>query len=118
MSAQGPRLPARVVAPRRVQLVTLPVALWALAGAARVVLPVFVVAAVIALILNPMVTVVQRARVPRGRSVAPVSLARFGDPLTAMWVALAVPRPQRLEAATSSSSHGGPRGSRSPARRP
>jgi predicted PurR-regulated permease PerM len=63
-----------------VQLVTLPVALlalWALARAAGVVLLVFVVAAVIALILNPMVAVVQRARVPRGLSVALVYLAFF-----------------------------------------
>jgi predicted PurR-regulated permease PerM len=63
-----------------VQLVTLPVALlalWALARAAGVVLLVFIVAAVIALILNPMVTVVQRARVPRGLSVALVYLAFF-----------------------------------------
>ena len=73
-------MPAPVVVPRWVQLVTLPVALlalWALARAAGVVLLVFVVAAVIALILNPMVTVVQRARVPRGLSVALVYLAFF-----------------------------------------
>jgi predicted PurR-regulated permease PerM len=75
----GP-VPAPVVVPRWVQLVTLPVALlalWALARAAGVVLLVFIVAAVIALILNPMVGVVQRARVPRGLSVGVVYLGFF-----------------------------------------
>ena len=74
-------MPAPVVVPRWVQLVTLPVgllALWALARAAGVVLLVFIVAAVIALILNPMVSVVQRARVPRGLSVGLVYVAFFG----------------------------------------
>jgi predicted PurR-regulated permease PerM len=63
-----------------VQLVTLPIVLlglWALARAAGVVLLVFVVAAVIALILNPMVTVVQRTRVPRGLAVAVVYVGFF-----------------------------------------
>ncbi len=81
MSAEPPRMPAPVVVPRWMQLVTLPVALlalWALARAAGVVLLVFIVAAVIARILNPMVAVVQRARIPRGVSVAVVYLAFFG----------------------------------------
>jgi predicted PurR-regulated permease PerM len=81
MSTEPPSMPAPVVVPRWVQLVTLPIALlalWALARAAGVVLLVFVVAAVIALILNPMVSVVQRARVPRGLSVALVYVAFFG----------------------------------------
>ena len=76
----APQVPATVVVPRWVQLVTLPVlllGLWALARAAGVVLLVFIVAAVTALILNPMVTVVQRARVPRGLAVAIVYLAFF-----------------------------------------
>ena len=80
-AAEPPRMPAPVVVPRWVQLVTLPVALlalWALARAAGVVLLVFIVAGVIALILNPMVGVVQRARVPRGLAVAVVYLAFFG----------------------------------------
>ncbi len=79
-SADPPRVPAPVMVPRWVQLASLPVillALWALARAAGVVLLVFIVAAVIALILNPIVTVVQRARVPRGISVGLVYLGFF-----------------------------------------
>jgi predicted PurR-regulated permease PerM len=49
-------------------------AVWALARAAGGVLLLFVVAAVIALILNPMVTMLQRARLPRGLAVAVVYL--------------------------------------------
>jgi predicted PurR-regulated permease PerM len=75
MSDQPPTSVPPLVVPRWVQLVTLPLlllGLWALARAAGVVLLVFIVAAVIALILNPIVTVVQRARLPRGLSVATV----------------------------------------------
>jgi predicted PurR-regulated permease PerM len=72
--------PPRVVVPRWVQLVLLPIALlalWALAKAAGKVLLIFIVAAVIALILNPAVAFVQRLRVPRGLSVLVVYLAFF-----------------------------------------
>jgi predicted PurR-regulated permease PerM len=75
-----PRVPATVIVPRWVQLVTLPLlvlAVWALARAAGVVLLIFIVAAVTALILNPMVTVVQRTRLPRGLAVAIVYLGLF-----------------------------------------
>src|SRR4051794_31889661 len=65
-----------VVVPRWVQLVMLPLgilALWALARAAGTVLLIFIVAAVIALILNPLVTGLQRRlRFPRGLAVATV----------------------------------------------
>lgn len=73
--------PQRVVVPRWVQLVVLPLsllALWALARAAGKVLVIFVVAAVIALILNPLVAFLQRrARLPRGLAVLAVYLAFF-----------------------------------------
>jgi predicted PurR-regulated permease PerM len=72
--------PPRTVVPRWVQLVLLPLALlalWALAKAAGKVLLIFVVAAVIALILNPVVAFVQRPRVPRGLAVLVVYLAFF-----------------------------------------
>ncbi len=72
--------PARAIVPRWVQLVLLPLALlalWALAKAAGKVLLIFVVAAVIALILNPVVSFVQRPRVPRGLAVLVVYLAFF-----------------------------------------
>lgn len=68
----APPAVAPVVVARWVQLVVLPVgllALYALAHAAGVVLLVFIVAAVVALILNPFVTLVQRARLPRTLSV-------------------------------------------------
>jgi predicted PurR-regulated permease PerM len=73
--------PARMVVPRWVQLVLLPIsllALWALARAAGKVLVLFVVAAVIALILNPLVAFLQRrTRLPRGLAVLAVYLAFF-----------------------------------------
>jgi predicted PurR-regulated permease PerM len=61
-----------VVVPRWIQLVALPlgiIALYLVAKAAGVVLLAFTVAAVIALILNPMVTFLQRRRVPRGLAI-------------------------------------------------
>lgn len=73
--------PPKVTVPRWVQLGTLPVALlgvWALARAAGVVLLVFVIAAVIALMLNPLVKAVHRgSRFPRGLAVAVVYLGFF-----------------------------------------
>ena len=76
----APRAHRPVVVPRWVQLVMLPLAvlaLYALAHAAGVVLLLFLAAAVVALILNPLVTLVQRARVPRTVAVIAVYLAIF-----------------------------------------
>ncbi len=78
-TAEPPR-PPRVVVPRWMQLVLLPlslVALWLLARAAGKVLVIFVVAAIIGLILNPAVALVQRGRLPRGLAVLAVYLAFF-----------------------------------------
>ena len=72
--------PPRAVVPRWVQLVLLPLALlvlYALAKAAGKVLLVFLVAGVIALILNPAVAFAQRRRLPRGLAVLAVYLAFF-----------------------------------------
>ena len=72
--------PTRVVVPRWVQLVLLPLALlatWALARAAGKVLVIFIIAGLIALILNPAVAFVHRARIPRGLAVLAVYLAFF-----------------------------------------
>ena len=72
--------PPRTVVPRWVQLVLLPIALlalWAVAKAAGKVLLLFIVAAVIALILNPLVALLQRSRLPRGLAVLTVYLAFF-----------------------------------------
>jgi predicted PurR-regulated permease PerM len=72
--------PPRVLVPRWIQLVLLPVALlatWALAKAAGKVLLIFIVAGIIALILNPAVAFLQRSRLPRGLAVLTVYLAFF-----------------------------------------
>lgn len=72
------RPPVRpVVVPRWVQLVLLPLlvlAFYALARAAGSVLLIFIVAGVIALILNPLVAALRRWRVPRPLAVAAVYL--------------------------------------------
>ena len=75
-----PPAPSPVVVPRWVQMVVVPLAalaLYALARAAGPVLLIFLVSAVIALILNPLVKLVQRARVPRGLAVAAVYIGFF-----------------------------------------
>lgn len=75
----GATAPPRVSVPRWVQLVILPLALvglWALAKAAGKVMVIFIVAALIALILNPAVSLLQR-RLPRGLAVLAVYLAFF-----------------------------------------
>lgn len=66
-----------VVVPRWVQLVALPLLVlgaWATARAAGPVLLLFIVATLIALLLNPAVTVLRRARFPRGIAVLVVYL--------------------------------------------
>jgi predicted PurR-regulated permease PerM len=67
----------RIEVPRWVQLVGLPLLLvlaWVLASAAAHVVFLFVVAGLIALLLDPLVRGLQRARLPRGLSVAVVYL--------------------------------------------
>lgn len=71
---------ARALVPRWVQLVLLPIALlalWVVAKAAGKVLMMFIVAAIIALILNPLVALLERAGVRRGLSVLAVYLGFF-----------------------------------------
>jgi len=72
--------PPRVTVPRWIQLVLLPLALlavWALAKAAGTVLLIFIVAGIIALILNPAVALLQRSHFPRGLAVLAVYLGFF-----------------------------------------
>ena len=67
-----------MVVPRWIQLVGLPVILivaWSVAGAVRHVVFLFVVAALIALLLNPLVRGLGRAWIPRGFAVALVYLS-------------------------------------------
>jgi predicted PurR-regulated permease PerM len=76
----APRPAAPVVVARWVQLVMLPLgvlAMYALAHAAGTVLLLFVVAAVIALILNPLVSLVERAHLPRTLAVIAVYAVIF-----------------------------------------
>ena len=90
--------PPPVVVPRWVQLVLLPIALlglWALARAVGTVLLILIVAAVIALILNPVVQLLQRAHLPRGLAILVVYLGGFAA-LTGIGVLLANPASTQL----------------------
>jgi predicted PurR-regulated permease PerM len=72
-----PARAAKIEIPRWIQLVGLPILLlllWVVAGAVRHVVFLFLVALLIALLLSPIVTVVQRVRIPRGFAVALVYL--------------------------------------------
>lgn len=72
--------PEPMVVPRWVQAIVVAVALFAvtaLARAAAPVLMIFLVASVLALIVNPLVTGLQRARVPRGIAIGAVFVAFF-----------------------------------------
>jgi predicted PurR-regulated permease PerM len=74
MSAQAPRIEI----PRWIQLVVLPLLLvlvWVVAGAVRHAIFLFLVAGLIALLLNPLVRALGRVWVPRGFAVAIVYLA-------------------------------------------
>ncbi|HUJ56033.1 MAG TPA: AI-2E family transporter [Gaiellaceae bacterium] len=73
-----PQASTRIEVPRWVQLVMLPLLLllaWAVAGAVRHVLFLFLVALLIALLLNPIVRLLGRVWIPRGPAVALVYLA-------------------------------------------
>jgi predicted PurR-regulated permease PerM len=70
--------PPKIVIPRWIQLVGLPLLLlliWAVAGAVRHVVFLFLVAGLLALLLNPIVRGLTRSRVPRGLAVAIVYLS-------------------------------------------
>jgi predicted PurR-regulated permease PerM len=80
MQASAPGAGARApsVVPRWVQLVLLPLGLlglWALARAAGPVLLILVAASTLALILNPLIKQMNRARIPRGIAIFLVYLA-------------------------------------------
>jgi predicted PurR-regulated permease PerM len=77
-AASMPAVP--VVVPRWVQLVMLPLAvlgLWALARAAGPVLLILIAASTVALILNPLVKMLQRGRLPRGVAILVVYVGLF-----------------------------------------
>lgn len=87
----GSRQPTAIQVPRWIQLVALPLVLllaWAVAGAVRHAVFLFLVAAIVALLLNPLVRALARARIPRGFGVAIVYLT-FAAGLVIAVVALA-----------------------------
>jgi predicted PurR-regulated permease PerM len=89
MSALG--RPPRIQVPRWVQLVGLPLLLilaWVFLTAASHVVFLFLVAGLVALLLDPLVRALQRVRLPRGLSVAIVLLA-FASALVLVIVAIA-----------------------------
>ncbi len=70
--------PPPSVVPRWIQLVVLPLALlglWALARASGPVLLILIAASTVAMILNPVVRVMEKGRVPRGLAILAVYLA-------------------------------------------
>lgn len=72
--------PRPLVLPRWVQLVLLPLAVlgaWVILKAAGQLVLIFALAAVLALILNPLVSRLQRRRVPRGLAILAVYLSLF-----------------------------------------
>jgi predicted PurR-regulated permease PerM len=84
---------APVVVPRWIQLVVLPLALlglWALARASGPVLLILVVASLIALILNPVVRLLEHRGIPRGLAVFAVYLGCFAL-LAGIGIALSQP---------------------------
>ena len=91
-TATGPAAP-RTIVPRWVQLVVLPLALlglWALARAAGPVLLILIAASTGALILNPVIKRLQRARIHRGIAIFLVYIAMFAT-LIGIGVLLANP---------------------------
>jgi predicted PurR-regulated permease PerM len=92
----------RIQVPRWVQLVALPLSLlllWTVAGAVRHVLFLFLVALLIALLLNPIVRGLGRAWIPRGPAVALVYLA-FAAVVALAIVGLATVVVQQTRSAT------------------
>ena len=93
-----PAAAAPVVVPRWVQLVAVLLggfALYAIAHAAGPVLLLFITAAIIALILNPVVATLQRVRVPRGLAIL-VVYAGFFAALALVGTLLANPVAQQF----------------------
>ena len=83
--------PTRIEIPRWIQLVGLPLILilaWAIVRAAGHAVFIFLVASLVALLLDPLVRAFQRIRIPRGFSVAIVYLT-FAAALIVVIVALA-----------------------------
>jgi predicted PurR-regulated permease PerM len=92
-----------IVIPRWIQLVGLPLALlavWILVSAVAHVVLLFLVAALIALLLEPLVRVLRRVWIPRGLSIAIVYLS-FAAAMVLVVAALGVVVVDRTEAAAN-----------------
>ena len=90
----------RVLVPRWVQLVMLPLAilgLWAALQAAGRVLLLFIIAGIVALLLNPFVAILRRVGIPRGIAVLMVMLCVVAL-VTAIGFLLANPVADQVEA--------------------
>jgi predicted PurR-regulated permease PerM len=90
----------RVLVPRWVQLVMLPLAvlgLWVVLQAAGRVLLLFIIAALVALLLNPFVAILRRAGFPRGLAVLVVMLCVVAA-VTAIGFLLANPVADQVDA--------------------
>jgi predicted PurR-regulated permease PerM len=90
----------KVLVPHWIQLVALPLlvlGLWAVVRAAGSVLLIFAIAGVLALILDPVVRVIQRARMPRGLAVAIVYVG-FWAAVATGGILLADPIGDQIEA--------------------
>lgn len=99
----GSPAPNRIEIPRWVQLVGLPLLLllaWVVAGAARHAVFLFLVALLIALLLNPLVRALGRVWVPRGLAVAIVYLA-FAAVVALAFLAIATVVVQQTRSASS-----------------
>jgi putative heme transporter len=95
--------PPRAVVPRWVQLVVLPIAIvatWAIGKAAGKVLLLFIIAGLIALILNPAVALLHRTHAPRGVAVLAVYVAFFVS-LAGIGVLLANPISHQVQRFTN-----------------
>jgi predicted PurR-regulated permease PerM len=93
----------RAVVPRWVQLVVLPIAIvatWAIGKAAGKVLLLFIIAGLIALILNPAVALLHRTHAPRGVAVLAVYVAFFVS-LAGIGVLLANPISHQVQRFTN-----------------
>jgi predicted PurR-regulated permease PerM len=94
---------SKIEIPRWVQLVGLPlllVAAWMLASAVSHVVLLFLVAALVAVLLEPLVRALQRAFIPRGLSIAIVYLS-FAAAIVVVVVALGVVVVDRTQAAAN-----------------
>jgi predicted PurR-regulated permease PerM len=113
----GPAGPTKIEIPRWIQLVGLPLLLvftWAIARAAGHAVFIFLVAAIVAFLLDPLVRGLQAIRIPRGFAVAIVYLSFAGALIVAIGALATVVVDQTTSAANRvdayfTEAHGQPR---------